>query len=85
MSIKKNVKKNLEISAKCLGVDKVNGAMFNVLFAVQANESAENLINTFYQLKKKFCKDSNVKPDMKLWVDSFVESLNLQMKKREEK
>ncbi len=85
MSIKKNVKKNLEISAKCLGVDKVNGTVFNMIFAVQANESAENLINTFYQLKKNFCKDSNAKPDMKLWVDSFVESLNLQMKKREEK
>ena len=85
MSIKKNVKKNLEISAKCLNVDKVNGTVFNMVFAVQANESAENLINTFYHLKKNFCKDSNVKPDMKLWVDSFVESLNLQMKKREEK
>lgn len=84
MSIKKNVKKDLEISAKCLGVDKVNGAVFNVLFAVQANKSAEILINTFYQLKN-FCKDSNVKPDMKLWVDSFVESFNREMKKREEK
>lgn len=80
-----SIKKNLEISAKYLGVDKVNGTMFNVLFAVQANESAEFLINTFYQLKKKFCKDSNVKPNMELWVESFVESLNLQMKKREEK
>lgn len=84
MSIKKNVKKDLEISAKCLGVDKVNGAMFNVLLAVQASKSAEILINTFYQLKN-FCKDSNVKPDMKLWVDSFVESLSLETKKREEK
>lgn len=85
MSIKKNVKKDLEISAMCLGVDKpVNGPMFNVLFAVQAGKSAKILINAFYQLKN-FCKDSNVKPDMKLWVESFVESFNLEMKKREEK
>ena len=85
MSIKKNVKNILEVSAKCLGVDKpVSGPMLNVLLAVQAGKSAKILINTFYQLKN-FCKDSNVKPDMKLWVDSFVESFNREMKKREEK
>lgn len=85
LSIKKNVKRDLEISATCLGVDKpVNGPMFNALLAVQAGKSARILVNTFHQLKN-YCKDPKVEPDLKMWVESFVESFNLEMKKRGEK
>lgn len=85
MGILKNVKNDLKLSAICLGTDKpVNGSMFNVFLATQASKSAQILVKVFYQLKS-FCKDSNVEPDIKMWVKSFAEGFEFEMKRRGER